>query len=304
MKPLWGIDLGGTKIEGVVIESSENPTVLARLRVPTEQQGGYDHIIGQIKKLISLLEEASGLKPDRIGIGTPGTIDPPTQLMKNCNTTALNHMPLNRDLENALGMPVIMANDANCFAVAEARFGAVKKHAPNAKVVFGVILGTGVGGGVVVHGKALNGLQGIGGEWGHNFLDASGGTCYCGRIGCVETVISGPALERYYTQLTGTQLKLADIVSREYRGEDPAAAQTLNRLIAYWGKAIAYVINILDPDAIVIGGGVGNIDLLYSEEGIAEVRKHVFNPRLDTPFLKPLLGDSAGVFGAALLAEE
>ncbi len=304
MKPLWGIDLGGTKIEGVVIESREHPNVLARLRVPTEQAGGYDHIIGQIKKLIGMLEQASGLKPGRIGMGTPGTIDPPTQLMKNCNTTVLNQQPLHRDLETALGMPVAMANDANCFAVAEARFGVVKRKVPGARVVFGVILGTGVGGGVVVNGKALNGLQGIAGEWGHNFLDESGGMCYCGREGCVETMISGPALERYYAKMAGAKMKLADIVARDYAGEDPVAAQTLSRLLEYWGKAIAYVINILDPDAIVIGGGVGNIDLLYSEAGIAEVRKYVFNPRLDTPFLKPELGDSAGVFGAALLAED
>lgn len=304
MKPLWGIDLGGTKIEGVVIKGAQDPEVLARLRVPTEQEGGYDHIIGQIHKLIGMLEAASGVKPDRIGIGTPGTIDPPTQLMKNCNTTALNHQPLHQDLEKALNMPVLMANDANCFAVAEARFGAVAKKVPNARVVFGVILGTGVGGGVVVNGKVINGLQGIAGEWGHNFLDASGGMCYCGRVGCVETVISGPALERYYTGISSAKLKLAEIVSRNYEGEDAAAAQTLERLIEYWGRAIAYVINILDPDAIVIGGGVGNIDLLYGEEGLASVRRHVFNPRLDTPFLKPQLGDSAGVFGAALLAEE
>jgi len=304
MKPLWGIDLGGTKIEGVVIKGAQNPEVLARLRVPTEQEGGYDHIIGQIQKLIGMLESASGVKPSRIGIGTPGTIDPPTQLMKNCNTTALNHQPLHRDLEKALNMPVLMANDANCFAVAEARFGAVARKVPNAKVVFGVILGTGVGGGVVVNGKVINGLQGIAGEWGHNFLDASGGMCYCGRIGCVETVISGPALERYYAEISGAKIKLAEIVSRNYEGEDPDAAKTLERLIEYWGRAIAYVINILDPDAVVIGGGVGNIDLLYGEEGLASVRRHVFNPRLDTPFLKPQLGDSAGVFGAALLAEE
>lgn len=304
MKPLWGIDLGGTKIEGVVIKGAQNPEVLARLRVPTEQEGGYDHIIGQIHKLIGMLEAASGVKPDRIGIGTPGTIDPPTQLMKNCNTTALNHQPLHQDLEKALNMPVLMANDANCFAVAEARFGAVAKKVPNARVVFGVILGTGVGGGVVVNGKVINGLQGIAGEWGHNFLDTSGGMCYCGRVGCVETVISGPALERYYTSISSAKLKLAEIVSRNYEGEDAAAAQTLERLIEYWGRAIAYVINILDPDAIVIGGGVGNIDLLYGEEGLASVKRHVFNPRLDTPFLKPQLGDSAGVFGAALLAEE
>ncbi len=301
MNPLWGIDLGGTKIEGVVMESAEQPTVLARLRVPTEQAGGYTHIINQIAKLIDLLKMETGLSPSRIGIGTPGTIDPSLQLMKNSNTTSLNGMPLKRDLEAVLRMPVVMANDANCFAMAEARLGAVQEVMPDAEVVFGVIMGTGVGGGIVAHHRVINGRQGIGGEWGHNFLDDSGGRCYCGHLGCVETIISGPALERYYKSLTGNTLKLRDIAARS--SEEEAAKQTMQRLIHFFGKAIAVVINILDPDAIVLGGGVGNIRELYTN-GVEEVKKHVFNHRLDTLFLKPKLGDSAGVFGAALLTKD
>lgn len=298
MTPLFGFDLGGTKIEGAVIKSKDDPSVLARYRVPTEKEGGYQHIMGQIAKVLTQLEKESGLKAEKIGIGTPGTYDPLTGIHKNSNTTCLNGMPFKRDLAEFLKMPVNMANDANCFAVAEANLGAVKDAVPNAEVVFGVIMGTGVGGGVVVNGKVLNGRQGIAGEWGHNFLDASGGQCYCGLEGCVETVISGPALERYYQSLAGKSLKLKDIFQRI--DHDDVAMMTKNRLIHYFGKAIAYIINILDPDAIVLGGGVGNIDALYTE-GVAEAEKYVFNTRLDTVFLKPKLGDSAGVFGAALL---
>ena len=298
MTELFGFDLGGTKIEGAVIKSKDDPTVIARYRVPTEKEGGYEHVMGQIAKVLKVLEEESGIKAERIGIGTPGSYDPQTGIHKNSNTTCLNGMPFRLDLADYLQIPVNMANDANCFAVAEANIGAVKDVLPNANVVFGVILGTGVGGGVVVNGKVLNGRQGIGGEWGHNFLDASGGLCYCGNVGCVETVISGPALERYYKSLTDNPLKLKEIFQR--LNHDEAAMMTKNRLIHFFGKAIAYIVNILDPDAIVLGGGVGNIQELYTE-GVAEAEKYVFNTRLETLFLRPKLGDSAGVFGAALL---
>jgi predicted NBD/HSP70 family sugar kinase len=300
MKPLWGIDLGGTKIEGVVIADAGKPDVLSRIRVPTEKHLGYAHVVNQFKVLIDLMSEASGLRPDRVGIGTPGTIEPATGLLKNSNTTVLNGQPLRRDIEAVLGVPVKMANDANCFAVAETLMGAVKSAAPESEVVFGIIMGTGVGGGIVVNGQVLNGKHGIAGEWGHNFLDLDGGPCYCGKVGCVETIISGPALERYYTRLTGTHLPLKDIYANYQKGKDIHANATMNRLVTFFGKAVANVINILDPDCIVLGGGVGNIDLLY-EAGVQEVAKHIFNPKVDTRFLKPQLGDSAGVFGAALL---
>ncbi|MBK8921860.1 MAG: ROK family protein [Saprospirales bacterium] len=297
---LWGIDLGGTKIEGAILESHENPKLLARQRIPTEAGKGYEHILGQVAKLVDLMAEETGMRPSRLGLGHPGTLDPNTGVIKNANTTALIGRPFDKDLEQRLGVPVRLANDANCFAVAEALLGAVPEVLPNAEVVFGVILGTGVGGGLVVRKKVINGRQGIAGEWGHNFLDESGGKCYCGKTGCVETVISGPALERHYDHLTGQRLPLRDIVARADANTDPAAVATLDRLIHYFGKAIAVVINIVDPDVIVLGGGVGNTGRLYTD-GVAEARKHLFNTRIDTIFLKPKLGDSAGVFGAALL---
>ena len=297
---LWGIDLGGTKIEGAVLNNQDKLNVLTRQRVPTEAAQGYDHILGQVAKLVDQLKAETGSSPDHIGIGHPGTLDPQTGTLKNSNTTVLNGKPFDKDLEKHLGIPVRLANDANCFAVAEAQMGAVPEVLPNANVVFGVILGTGVGGGWVVHNKVIGGRQGIAGEWGHNFLDELGGPCYCGKTGCVETLISGPALERFYAEQTGTKQKLKEIVKLAEAGTDPAAVATLDRLIHFFGKAIAVVINIVDPDAIVLGGGVGNIDRLYTD-GVQEAKKHLFNSRIDTIFLKPKLGDSAGVFGAALL---
>lgn len=301
MKILWGIDLGGTKIEGSIIRIKDDGfEIIERLRVPTEQSGGYDHIIGQIVKAVHLLSERSGLQTDTFGICTPGAIEPSNSLLKNSNTVVLNGKPFKRDLEKAVGYEVKMANDANCFAVAEARLGAARDAVPNAECVFGIIMGTGVGGGIVINNKVLNGKQGIGGEWGHNYLHESGGRCYCGKIGCTETVISGPALERYYEAQSGKHQSLKNIIAMHRDGIDSIATQTVERLIHFFGIGVSNVINLLDPDAIVLGGGLANIDLLYTE-GIQEVEKHVFNDKMTTKFLKPKLGDSAGVFGAALL---
>ncbi|MFN0214998.1 MAG: ROK family protein [Saprospiraceae bacterium] len=297
---LFGLDLGGTKIEGVVLESRSNPVPICRMRIPTEADLGYQHILGQVASLLEMLRRESGFEPQKLGIGHPGTLDPNTGVIKNANTTVLNNQAFNKDLEARLGIPVLLANDANCFAVAEALMGAVPEVMPEAEAVFGVILGTGVGGGWVIHGKVRNGRQGIAGEWGHNFLDDSGGPCYCGHTGCVENIISGPALERYYAKLSGQKRMLKDIVTRSESNEDPAATQTIDRLLHFFGKAMATVVNIMDPDVVVLGGGVGNIGRLYSD-GPAEVQKHLFNHRIDTVFLRPKLGDSAGVFGAALL---
>lgn len=299
MNNLLGFDLGGTKIEGVVLQSANSTQPLARLRLPTEAERGYDHIIGQIVKLKNMLADETGILPEAVGICTPGTYDPITRLQKNSNTTCLNNKPFFDDLAAALRLQVRMANDANCFALAEAKLGSVALWNPDAEVVFGIIMGTGVGGGLVVHGKVVNGAMGIAGEWGHNFLDESGGPCYCGRTGCVETVLSGPSLERYYQQISGNNLKLKAIMELAENG-DAKALEVKHRLIHFFGKAVGVLINILDPDAIVIGGGVGNIDFLY-KEGVSEVEKYLFNPRLDTRFFKPNLGDSAGVFGAAML---
>lgn len=300
-KELWGIDMGGTKIEGVILKSAEDPEVLFRDRVPTEADQGYEHILSQVKKLVDLMEKHAGYLPEAIGFGTPGTLDPTRQVMKGCNTVSMNGKPMRADLGKLLGMEIFMANDANCFALAETRLGVVKERFPNARVVFGVIMGTGVGGGLVVDGKTLVGLQGIAGEWGHNFLDESGGPCYCGKSGCVENVISGPALERYYFNQTGNRKPLKDIVALADSKVDPTAQKTMIRLIDFFGKALSVIINIIDPDVIVIGGGVGNIDQLY-DRGIDSVKQYVFNNnQLDTPIVRPSLGDSAGVFGAAFL---
>ena len=294
----FGIDLGGTKIEGVVMDADGG--VIERRRIPTEREKGYEHIIANIGRVVTQLEEVTGLTAEHVGVGTPGTIDPPTGLMKNSNTVVLNGKPLGRDLEKILDKPVTLANDANCFAVAETLMGCVPEQAPDAKVVFGVILGTGTGGAVVVNGRIIAGAQGIGGEWGHTFLDHSGGHCYCGRVGCTEQILAGPALERYYLRMSGRSLTMRDIVPRHRGGNDRAASMTIDRFLHFFAKGIANIINVLDPDVVVLGGGLGNIDELY-ERGVPQVVDHLFNPRMDTKFLKPKLGDSAGVFGAALL---
>ena len=302
MKPLWGIDLGGTKIEGIVVDAADNYRTLARRRIPTERAKGYQHTLERIAHLVHLLEEETSLKASSIGMGTPGAMDPDTEKLKNSNSQQLLNQPLQKDLEELLNVPMKLANDANCFAIAETKLGIVADQVPNAQVVFGIIMGTGVGGGVVIGGKVLNGRHGIGGEWGHNVLDESGGPCYCGKVGCVETILSGPALEKYYQSISGKQLNLKEIYHKAHHADDPFSQQTLDRLLYFFGKALAVVINILDPDAIVIGGGLGNIPELYNQ-GVKEIEKHVFNPVLRTPILKPKLGDSAGVFGAAMLVE-
>jgi len=297
---LWGVNLGGTKIEGAIVDIAQAGRALWRVRVPTESQSGYDHVLGQTGKLIEELEAASGLpRPDAIGFGTPGTVEPATGTMKNCNTVCLNGRPLSADLSATLGVTVKIANDANCLALAEATLGAARGKG----VVVALILGTGVGSGIVVHGRVLEGLHGIAGEWGHNPMRDEAAQCYCGRRGCVETVISGPSLERFYRAQTGEDVPLPGIAARAARGE-VAARATLERLRAKFGEAIAAVINVLDPDAVVIGGGVGNIAALYDGETRQAVLRHLFNPELRTEFLRPLLGDSAGVFGAALLAQQ
>ncbi|WP_421173171.1 ROK family protein [Aeromonas sp. 601115] len=292
----WGIDLGGTKCECVVLDGDE---VLLRHRIPTERAGGYEHMIGQIAKLVAECAEKIGQRPTVIGMGTPGARDPQTGLMKNCNTTELNGKPFKDDLERKLGVPVLIANDANCFALAETHLGAVRQHHPDAKVVFGIIMGTGVGSGIVINGRILNGHHGIAGEWGHNVLSPDGPECYCGKRGCVETLISGPALEAWYEAKAKRHLSLAQIAAAT--AHDHVAKLTIDRLHLLFGQALANVVNILDPDVIVIGGGVGNVQSLYSV-GRQTILPFLFNPRFSAPIIAPALGDSAGVFGAALLA--
>ena len=298
-RPLWGIDLGGSKIECVVLESALNPVVIERRRIDTEGDQGYEHVLQRIQNLVNKMEWDTGLVPDEIGFGTPGSIDPDTGLLRGSNSQHLIGKPIKQDLEEMLDLPVVVQNDANCFALAESRIGVLKSIDKPKSVVFGVILGTGVGGGLVVDGRLFRGRNLIAGEWGHNFMDTSGGSCYCGKIGCVETVISGPALEDYYWQQSGTSLPLSEIVA-EAKKDNQHAISTVDRLVHFFGIGMSTIINTVDPDVIVVGGGVGNIDLLYSR-GVEETKKHVFTPNLKTHIVKPQLGDSAGVYGAAFL---
>ena len=287
-----GIDLGGTKIEGVVIAA--DGTIVDHRRVPTERERGYEYIVARVAALVAtLMASAPGV--ERVGIGTPGATSTHTGMLKNSNTVCLNGRSLHVDLAARIGVPVRLENDANCFAVAEARLGAGR----GAAVVFGVILGTGVGGGIVVDGGVWPGLQHIAGEWGHHTLDPAGPACYCGRRGCVETFLCGPALEAQYLDASGSTCTAAEIDRRRGAG-DPQAANVLTTYLERFGRALGNVINILDPTVVVLGGGLSNLDLLYAE-GRAAVARHVFNDALQTPILRHELGDSAGVIGAALL---
>ena len=295
---ILGIDLGGTKIEGIILKSDKEPIEIERLRINTEEDKGYNQIINNIKKLVDTLENKVNYKFKKIGIGTPGTLDPETQLLKNSNSQNLNNKSIKSDLENLLGKKVNIENDANCFALAETKFGAVKDQIPHAKIVFGVIMGTGVGGGIIVDNKILYGKQGIGGEWGHTIIKDDGEMCYCGKKGCVESVISGRALQKYYTSLSGEKLSFKNIYKNIET--DLNAKKTLKRMITYFGKGLSNVVNIIDPDIIVLGGGLSNTNELY-DQGYQELKKYVFNPTFKTKIIKPKLGDSAGVYGAALL---
>jgi fructokinase len=284
-----GIDLGGTKIEGICLDDKQQ--VMQRKRTPTNQQNGYQSILESVASLVSDLTQ--NVSDYTVGICTPGAISKKTGLIKNSNTQCLIGMPLKEDLQKMLGKKVAMDNDANCFAMAEATMGAAVGYG----VVFGVILGTGVGGGIVIDGKAHRGRTYIAGEWGHHTLHQNGNRCYCGKLGCVETYISGPALEKRWTELTGKAEPLASIV----QNLDSEKAQKWKlEFLDNFGTGLANVIDILDPDAIVLGGGVSNIDFLYTE-GRDAIYGKVFSDLVDTPILKNKLGDSAGVFGAALL---
>lgn len=298
MAHLWGIDLGGTKIEGAILDPADPEHPICRLRVPTEADKGYEHVLGQILKVCDMIQAETGLPlPERIGMGTPGIIDPQTGKLKNSNSQCLNGRTLQIDLEARKKIKFILANDANCFAMAEAAFGAGRGF----PTVFGVILGTGVGGGIVVNGHVLSGCHGIAGEWGQLILDPTGPTSNYGTYGTVEAFVAGPALERFYAECTGRHLKLKEIAERAANKSDPNAIATIERLTDCLAKALGMVVNMLDPHAIILGGGVGNIDVLYTGEMRRKISAAIFNTDFVAALLRPKLGDSAGVFGAAML---
>lgn len=290
-----GIDLGGTKTEGIVL--GESGVEVARERRPTPAAAGYEAIVETVRDLVSALETRAG-EGTPVGLGTPGAISASTGLLKNSNTVCLNGRPLQADLELALGRPVRVANDANCFALSEAVDGA----GAGAESVFGVILGTGVGGGLVFRGRLQQGLQRIAGEWGHNTLEADGPACYCGRRGCVETFLSGPGLERDYLGRGGAAGVDSRSIAKRAAAGEPAARAALDRYLERFGRALATVVNIVDPSVIVLGGGLSKMAPLYAQ-GPARVARHVFNEELLTPIRPNRHGDSSGVRGAAWLWE-
>jgi len=285
-----GIDLGGTKIEGILLDGNFNE--ITRKRISTNQDQGYDSILKSISSLIQDLRTKSNSESS-IGICTPGILSKNTGLIKNSNTQCLIDKPLKNDLENILEQKISMENDANCFALAEATLGAGK----NFDLVFGVIMGTGVGGGVIIRKKIHTGRANIAGEWGHHCIRPDGNSCYCGNNGCIETYISGPALERYWTKLTYKTEPLHEIVKKL---DSEVGKGWKEDFLENFGLGLANVIDILDPDAIILGGGVSNIDFLY-DEGKNAVYEKVFSDQIDTPILKNELGDSSGVFGACMI---
>ena len=305
---LTGIDIGGTKIEICYFSpdpKTGEPLVHLRERVSTiddnkDSEDKYQSIILKVSELVKTSSEKLNVSVNKIGIGHPGVHDPKNNLIKNSNTVALNNKPLSKDLTEILkplGIEtVLFENDANCFALAESTFGSGKI----AKSVFGVILGTGVGGGIVLNNKIIAGSNGIAGEWGHLTIWDQGPKCYCGKSGCIETLISGPALEKLYFNLSGTRRPITEIATR--CTIDLAARTTMARLFYWLGKGLSHVINIFDPQCIILGGGLSNIQELYQKDQ-SHISRWVFNNDFSTPILKASLGDSAGVFGAGLLLQ-
>jgi fructokinase len=288
-----GIDLGGTKIEGIILDESHNEVF--RKRIDTEQEKGYDHILENISSLHNILSSQINHLEHTVGIGTPGSISKRTGLMKNSNTTCLNQRPFKFDLEKKMKRKIAIENDANCFVMAEALKGAGKGK----KMVFGVIMGTGCGGGIVYDTKLINGLQSVAGEWGHVTIDPLGPLCYCGKKGCIETFISGGGVENRYKDLTGKKISLREIIDL-YSKKEADATKIMNTFFENFGISLSNLINILDPDIVILGGGLSNIEELYTT-GIEKVRKYIFNDTLETPIVKNFCGDSAGVYGAAFI---
>jgi fructokinase len=288
-----GIDLGGTKIEGIVL--ADDGVVARRERIETPHES-YDAVLASIAALVDRLEH--GIDRCSVGVGTPGSLSPSSGLLRGSNTTMLNGKPLDRDLSRALAREVRIANDANCFALSEASDGA----AAGARVVFGVIVGTGCGGGLVVDGRVLAGKNGIAGEWGHNPLpwaasdETPGPACWCGKRGCIETWLSGPGVAADHETRTGERCTMRELAERT----DDAARTTIARLADRMARSLAVVIDLLDPDVIVLGGGVSNVASLY-EDVPRRWPEWVFSDRVETRLAMPAHGDSSGVRGAAWL---
>ncbi len=294
--------MGGTKTEGILLDvgAGGRGTVVKRKRIPTPREGGYGEVLAAVAALVI---ELAGEKRCSVGVCSPGTAPGGgAGAVRNSNTRCLEGKPFRKDLEMLLGRPVALENDANCFALAEAALGAGRGH----ETVFGAILGTGVGGGIVHGCRMLRGRGGAAGEWGHHALHPGGRACYCGKKGCAEAYLSGPALEELWVEEVGPpRMALRDIVAslapagRRARAPHPGAARWKARFLDDFGAGVANVISVLDPDAVVLGGGVSNVEFLYGE-GRDSARARAFGP-CDTPILRNELGDSAGVYGACMI---
>jgi fructokinase len=293
-----GLDLGGTKLEAIALDADGGE--LKRIRIATPR-GDYDGTVSAIAGLVHELETLTG-QTGTVGVGIPGTIVASTGLVKNANSTWLNGRPLDRDLSATLNREVRCANDANCFAVSEATDGAAKNYG----VVFGVIFGTGCGGGVSLHGHVHSGPNGLAGEWGHTPLpwatgeEIPGMLCYCGRHGCLETWISGTGFEWDFARVTSRNLRGQEIVTAAAAGDTEAIA-AMDRLMDRMARGLSVIVNVLDPDAIVLGGGLSNLSVLYEGGLAARLRDYGFGGGVETPILRNLHGDSSGVRGAAWL---
>ncbi len=291
-----GIDFGGTKIEIIVLSPADETIFRERVQTPTRFNDNYGETI---KKIKTLFNKALNVLPERaeftIGVGIPGTLDKSSGIVQNANTTWLANRHFCRDLEKTLGCKVFMENDANCFTLAEASGGAAKGY----PMVFGIIMGTGCGGGLCINGTIHSGRHGIAGEWGHFAFDPQGEKCFCQNIGCIDTKLTGPGLSKSYKKLFSKTLTAEQIVDKA-RAKDPKCLKVFDHFLEDFGRAVGGLISILDPDAVVLGGGLSNISELYTD-GIEKIQKYAFHKNIQTPILKNKLGDSAGVFGAAWL---
>ena len=295
-----GVDLGGTKIEVVALDAQG--VIVRRKRIATPQ-GDYRQSVQAIAGLVVALEDELGIS-GTVGIGVPGSISPTTGLIRNANSTCLNGKPLKQDVEQLLKRPVAVSNDANCFALSESTDGA----AAGASSVFAVIIGTGTGSGMVINGRVINGANGIAGEWGHNPLpwpssaENPGPDCWCGLQGCIETWLSGPGMTRDHQESTGLEMG-ADLIVAASKDGNQQAEETLQRYEHRLARALAQIINVLDPEVIVLGGGMSNIKRFYTTVP-AIWRSYIFSDGINTQLVPPLYGDSSGVRGAAWLGSK
>ena len=291
-----GIDLGGTKTEAILFDPTGREQHRKRIPTPKKKEA-TDNYAAILDTVLDLIEDTALLipkgSPHSVGICIPGIINPQSGLVINANTTCLAGMPFMNDIEQRLGRRVGMENDANCFTLAESRAGAAAGY----NMVLGIIMGTGCGGGICIDGVVHEGRQGIAGEWGHFSVDPAGRECFCGNRGCIETKISGTGVENTYFEKYGERLTMRQI-AHGTRSGDKKCRDIFQRFLDDFGRCVGGLISILDPDAIVLGGGLSNMDELYTK-GVEDIRRYTFHQDVQTPILKNRLGDSAGVYGAA-----